>query len=154
MNPIKCPIQGKHCTSLLFVVSPSINSGEPCRTMSGGLIQRIPRVNRIFRINSPCKQSMAQAIKSPLSRSRSQYPAPELPVFNRAQLTLKALEKIKTASECFHLANDMLYLHAPDSIGRYKFAASLERLLGIPATSRNGNTVLKVMEMAQAVEVG
>jgi uncharacterized protein (DUF1697 family) len=60
---------------------------------------------------------------------------------------LKALEKIRSESERFHLAGDVLYLHAPDGIGRSKLAASMERLLGIPMTSRNWNTVCKLMVM-------
>lgn len=60
---------------------------------------------------------------------------------------LKALEKIRSESERFHLARDVLYLHAPDGVGRSKLAASLERLLGVPMTSRNWNTVRKLKEM-------
>jgi uncharacterized protein (DUF1697 family) len=60
---------------------------------------------------------------------------------------LRALEKIRTESERFHLAGDVLYLHAPDGIGRSKLAASMERLLGVPMTSRNWNTVHKLKVM-------
>lgn len=60
---------------------------------------------------------------------------------------LKALEKIRSESERFHLARDVLYLHAPDGVGRSKLAASVERLLGVPVTSRNWNTVRKLKEM-------
>lgn len=61
---------------------------------------------------------------------------------------LDALEKIRSESERFHLARDVLYLHAPDGVGRSKLAASMERLLGVPTTNRNWNTVLKLTEMA------
>ena len=60
---------------------------------------------------------------------------------------LKALEKIRAESERFHLAGDVLYLHAPDGIGRSKLAAGMERLLGVPMTSRNWNTVHKLKAM-------
>lgn len=60
---------------------------------------------------------------------------------------LKALEKIRSESERFHLAGDVLYLHAPDGIGRSKLAASMERLLGVTMTSRNWNTVRKLKVM-------
>lgn len=60
---------------------------------------------------------------------------------------LKALEMIRTESERFHLAGDVLYLHAPDGIGRSKLAASMERLLGVTMTSRNWNTVRKLKVM-------
>jgi uncharacterized protein (DUF1697 family) len=60
---------------------------------------------------------------------------------------LNALEKIRTESERFHLARDVLYLHAPDGIGRSKLATNMERLLGVTMTSRNWNTVRKLKEM-------
>jgi uncharacterized protein (DUF1697 family) len=60
---------------------------------------------------------------------------------------LKALEKIRAESERFHLADDVLYLHAPDGIGRSKLAAGMERLIGVPMTSRNWNTVRKLKVM-------
>lgn len=63
---------------------------------------------------------------------------------------LDGLEKLRAASERFQLAGDVLYLHAPDGIGRSKLAAALERLLGVPMTSRNWNTVRKLGEMARA----
>ncbi len=61
---------------------------------------------------------------------------------------LAGMEKIKAASERFQLKDDVLYLHAPDGIGRSKLAASMERLLGVPMTGRNWNTVKKLQEMA------
>ncbi|MFH1817097.1 MAG: DUF1697 domain-containing protein [Pseudomonadota bacterium] len=63
---------------------------------------------------------------------------------------LEGLEKLRAASERFQLADDVLYLHAPDGIGRSKLAAALERLLGVPMTSRNWNTVRTLGEMARA----
>jgi len=63
---------------------------------------------------------------------------------------LDGLEKLRAASERFQLAGDVFYLHAPDGIGRSRLAAGLERLLGVPMTSRNWNTVRKLGEMARA----
>lgn len=63
---------------------------------------------------------------------------------------IQGLNKIKTASERFHLAKQVCYLHAPEGIGRSKLAASLERLLGVAATSRNWNTVRKLKSIADA----
>lgn len=59
----------------------------------------------------------------------------------------KALEKIRAESERFHLAGNVLYLHAPNGIGRSKMAVSMERLLGVTMTSRNWNTVRKLKAM-------
>jgi len=60
---------------------------------------------------------------------------------------LDALERIRAASERFQLAGNVLYLHAPDGVGRSKLAACMERLLGVAMTSRNWNTVRKLKEM-------
>jgi uncharacterized protein (DUF1697 family) len=62
---------------------------------------------------------------------------------------LKALETLKSESERFRLIDKVFYLHAPDGIGRSKLAANVERLLGVPMTDRNWNTVCKIREMAQ-----
>jgi uncharacterized protein (DUF1697 family) len=61
---------------------------------------------------------------------------------------LKKLDSLKKKSERFHLSDHVFYLHAPEGIGRSKLAASTEKLLGVPMTSRNWRTVCKIMEMA------
>jgi len=61
---------------------------------------------------------------------------------------LAGIEKIRSASEQCKLKGDMFYLHAPDGIGRSKLAANMEKLLGVPMTGRNWNTVRKLREMA------
>lgn len=66
-----------------------------------------------------------------------------------AQPDLDALEKIRAPSERYLLQGDVLYLHAPDGIGRSKLAANMEHLLGVPMTSRNWNTVCKLREMSR-----
>jgi uncharacterized protein (DUF1697 family) len=58
------------------------------------------------------------------------------------------LEHLKQAREAFQLIGKVFYLYAPDGIGRSKLAASRERLLGVPMTDRNWNTVRKLKEMA------
>lgn len=62
---------------------------------------------------------------------------------------LEALAKAKAPSERFHLADRVLYLHAPEGIGRSKLAAKAEKLLGVPITARNWRTVQKLWEMAR-----
>ena len=59
------------------------------------------------------------------------------------------LESIKSERERFVLKDGVLYLHAPDGIGRSKLAANAERLLGIATTGRNWRTVCKVMALAK-----
>ena len=64
---------------------------------------------------------------------------------------LKKLESLKKDSERFCLIGSIFYLHAPEGVGRSKLAASSERLLGVPMTDRNWNTVCKLKEMATLI---
>jgi uncharacterized protein (DUF1697 family) len=61
---------------------------------------------------------------------------------------LAGIEKVRAASERCELKGDVFYLHAPDGVGRSKLVANMERLLGVPVTGRNWNTVRKLAEMA------
>lgn len=62
---------------------------------------------------------------------------------------LKALEAIQAPTERYVLTDHVLYLHAPDGIGRSKFAARVEKKLGVATTARNFRTVLKISELLQ-----
>ena len=62
---------------------------------------------------------------------------------------LKTLESLKIECERFILKGKVFYLHAPDGIGRSKLAENVERLLGVPLTSRNWRTVCKIIAMAK-----
>jgi uncharacterized protein (DUF1697 family) len=53
--------------------------------------------------------------------------------------------------EAFTVVGDTLYMHAPEGVGRSKFAAGLERACGVPATGRNWRTVEALLEMAQTL---
>ena len=61
---------------------------------------------------------------------------------------LEKLATLRMDSERFLLVERVLYLHAPEGVGRSKLAANSEKLLGVPMTDRNWKTVCKVMEMA------
>ena len=61
---------------------------------------------------------------------------------------LKKLESLKKHSERFYLIDDIFYLHAPDGVGTSKLAASSEKLLGVPMTDRNWNTLCRLKDMA------
>ena len=61
---------------------------------------------------------------------------------------LKKLESLKKDSERFYLIDDIFYLHAPEGVGISKLAANSEKLLGVPMTDRNWNTVCRLKEMA------
>jgi uncharacterized protein (DUF1697 family) len=62
---------------------------------------------------------------------------------------LQALESVAKPSERFHLSDNVVYLHAPEGVGRSKLAASLEKRLGVSLTDRNWRTVCALWKMAQ-----
>ncbi len=61
---------------------------------------------------------------------------------------LKALAEAKAPTEQYKLVDRVLYLYAPDGIGRSKLAAKAEKHLGVVTTTRNYNTVEKLLSMA------
>ncbi len=61
-----------------------------------------------------------------------------------------AVEKALENAERAELLGRVLYFHAPNGMGKSKFPAKVERLLGTPATARNFATVAKLAEMLDA----
>lgn len=50
----------------------------------------------------------------------------------------------------FHLAGDTIYLHLPDGAAETKFSGkTLDKALGVAATTRNWNTVLRLHAMSK-----
>src|SRR5579864_866557 len=65
----------------------------------------------------------------------------------------KALE-IKTGPEEMHLIGREAYIYFPNGQGRSKFPwPAIERALGTSGTGRNWNSVTKMLEMAEKMEV-
>ena len=62
------------------------------------------------------------------------------------------MHELQSKTEHFTLTDHALYFRAPDGIGRSKFAAQIEKLLGVPATGRNWKTVCKLLDMVSATE--
>jgi len=60
-----------------------------------------------------------------------------------------ALDAVRADNEAFAIVDTVLYLYAPDGIGRSKLAASVEKLLCVEATARNWRTVNKLSEIAR-----
>lgn len=65
---------------------------------------------------------------------------------------LAGLEAARAESERFHLADDVLYLMAPEGIGRSKLAAKAERLLGVEVTARNLRSLERILAAARDPE--
>jgi uncharacterized protein (DUF1697 family) len=61
------------------------------------------------------------------------------------------LDSLKAPTEEYRLVGKVLYLHAPDGIGRSKLAEKLGKAFpGVNMTARNLNTVRKLVEIAAA----
>lgn len=71
---------------------------------------------------------------------------------SKPTLDTKKLEKLIASDEEYKLKGNMFYLHSPSGIGRSKLVKSIELCLGVAATGRNLNTVLKIKEMAQDLQ--
>lgn len=65
---------------------------------------------------------------------------------------LKALLAKTGGREAFVAGKGIIYLHAPDGVGRSKFAAGMEKACGVPTTVRNWRTVEALWKMASAAE--
>jgi uncharacterized protein (DUF1697 family) len=61
---------------------------------------------------------------------------------------VKTLEAMDFGRDRWAVSGKETYLYCPDGFGRSKLAVALERVLGIRATSRNLNTVRKLLELA------
>ena len=60
---------------------------------------------------------------------------------------LAGLEAIRGPRDRYVLDGAVLYLHTPGGLGRSRLAERAERLVGVPATARNWNTVRKLAEL-------
>ncbi len=65
---------------------------------------------------------------------------------------LAALLAKTKGPETFEIRGDVVYLHAPDGLGRSKFAEGMEKAAGVPMTLRNWRTIETLQEMAEAVD--
>ena len=64
------------------------------------------------------------------------------------KIDFERLKIIKKDSEAFELIEQVFYLHAPEGIGRSRLAEKVEKLLAVPTTARNWNTVSKLLTLA------
>lgn len=68
-----------------------------------------------------------------------------------ANADLASLSDIAKTNESFQLKDKVLYLFAPDGIGRSKLAGAIEGALGVSVTARNLRTVTKIAELARDI---
>lgn len=68
-----------------------------------------------------------------------------------AKSAIGALAQKATGTERFTVKGRVLYLHAPDGLGRSTFAPKIETTLKVAMTARNWRTVLALARMAEAI---
>lgn len=61
---------------------------------------------------------------------------------------MATLDRLRAPTERFTLTDQVLYLHAPDGIGKSKLAERVERALGVPVTARNWRTIRETLALA------
>ena len=66
--------------------------------------------------------------------------------------SIEQLDSLKIESEKFELKDKVFYLYAPEGIGRSKLAATVEKLIGVPVTARNWNTINKLISMVSMIK--
>ena len=64
---------------------------------------------------------------------------------------LGGAQALQAGSERHALDDRVFYLHAPEGVGRSKLASKVERLMGVPTTARNWNTVKQLLDIAQSL---
>lgn len=64
----------------------------------------------------------------------------------------QAVLALKAGPEEVHMHDRELYIYFPDGMGRSKLVPVLTRALKNSGTARNWNTVMKLLEMAEALE--
>jgi uncharacterized protein (DUF1697 family) len=60
------------------------------------------------------------------------------------------LRELAAGRERLKVVGKVLYLHLPDGFGTSKLATRADKVIGVTATARNWNTVLKLQELAEA----
>ena len=68
-----------------------------------------------------------------------------------ADESVQRAKELLAPSESCDLIGRNLYLHAPDGIARSKFAARMEKTLGVGATARNWRSTTKIAALAADV---
>ncbi len=65
---------------------------------------------------------------------------------------VEALEALAVNGDAFAVVGDVAYLSTPLGFSSSKLAERFDRLIGVPNTARNWNTVLKLMELADRLD--
>jgi len=111
------------------------------------------RPSVILRTAAELKRVIA---RNPVAKRRGVEPAKLLCTFLSGEPDAEAREKIrgmKTDPEEMWIDGSELYIYFPNGAGKSKLAWSkMGEILGVAGTGRNWNSVLKLLEMAEAME--
>jgi uncharacterized protein (DUF1697 family) len=61
---------------------------------------------------------------------------------------IKALQALAVGGDLFELVGNVAYLHTPRGFSQSKLSERFDKLIGVPNTARNWNTVLKLEALA------
>jgi uncharacterized protein (DUF1697 family) len=145
-----------------FIQSGNVVFSAPSREIAAAAskIEDVIEADRGFRpsVVIRTRDELAAAIRAnPFAARAKAEPAKLLVMFLKSKPgagASAALEGVKRSDEQLRLIGRELFIDFPGGIGRSKLAiAAVEKALGVPATSRNWNTVLKLLAMADELEV-
>ena len=95
--------------------------------------------------------------RNPFEKLAAEHPAKVLVAFlaeDPGEAARSSLMSVDTSPEQLHACGREVYIYYPNGVGRAKLSwTALDKLIGIPGTGRNWNTVLKLREMARKIEV-
>jgi uncharacterized protein (DUF1697 family) len=141
---VKTYIQSGNCV----FDAPAARPDSISASISGAIEKQFGFTPRVFTLT---REALEQAVQdNPYGEAEDQPKTVhffflETPAKADTQTALMALA---SDTEAFTLTDTVLYLHAPNGIGRSKLAAGAEKKLGVPATARNYNTVRKLIALA------
>jgi len=120
-------------------------SADAAKKISQKILQQFEFEPTVFLLDSAALQ--LAITNNPFSTSNPK--ALHFFFFNRppASENIEKLEALRAESEQIKLGDHVLYLYAPDGIGRSKLVANIEKTLGVALTARNWNTVKKLSDM-------
>lgn len=96
--------------------------------------------------------------RNPFAKRRNIEPGKLLVIFLASEPGSDGREKvlaIKANPEELHIRGREVYIYFPNGMGKTKLPwTTIEKILGTPGTGRNWNSVTKLLEIAQELEVG
>lgn len=158
--PVK-PLREKLTEAGFANVATYINSGNAVVKTRLGREKAVERIAEICRREFGFDKDIHAVIADEWRELIANNPFPEaldVPKYLHAAVLEKApaqanVDKIRAyaaAGERIEIVGNVAYLHTPNGFGTSKMAERFDKLIGVANTARNWNTVLKLMELAEA----